>query len=291
VSFAIAVARIQLDDDSAELKLVHEGRWRSSPGPDRPATGGNGRYDRLESPNLMRTLRVTSGPAAGQSIDVDRELIIGRESTTDLTIEDDEASREHASIRPVERGVAVRDLGSRNGTFVNGERISGEATMTASGTIRVGATDIAVELPVAAVEATVPRQVPPAAEAPGAPPPMLGAPTAVRPQGAPPPGAGPPPGARPPGAPPPGAGPPGPPAGAGPPGPPAGAGPPGPPAGAPGPGPPGAPGAPGPGPPGAGPPGAGPPGRPPMPLPLRLAMISGPVALVLAIVALIISLS
>lgn len=93
----------------------------------------------------MRTLRVTSGPAAGESLEVENEIVIGRDNA-DLTIPDPQISRRHTLVRPAERGIEIEDLGSLNGTFVNGERISAQVTLTSSGTIRVGDSDIDVEL-------------------------------------------------------------------------------------------------------------------------------------------------
>ena len=92
-----------------------------------------------------RTLRVASGPVAGTSVEVERELIIGREAA-DLTIPDREVSRRHAAVRPVETGVVVEDLGSLNGTFVDGERIGGPVTLTADATIRVGRSAITLQV-------------------------------------------------------------------------------------------------------------------------------------------------
>jgi pSer/pThr/pTyr-binding forkhead associated (FHA) protein len=93
----------------------------------------------------MRTLSVTTGPAAGRTLELESEVVIGREGA-DLTIADAELSRRHAAVRPVERGVTVEDLDSLNGTFVNGKRITGPVTLTTGGTIRLGTTEIAVEL-------------------------------------------------------------------------------------------------------------------------------------------------
>jgi hypothetical protein len=99
------------------------------------------------------TLHVISGPAAGQEFEVDRELIIGRRDA-DLAIADDELSRRHAAVRPAEQGVVVEDLGSLNGTFVDGERIQGAVTLTADATVRVGRSEMSLRL--AAVEAPQP---------------------------------------------------------------------------------------------------------------------------------------
>jgi pimeloyl-ACP methyl ester carboxylesterase len=98
------------------------------------------------------TLRVISGPQAGRSLEIDRQLVLGREDA-DLAIEDPDVSRRHAAVRPVEGGVAVRDLGSLNGTFVNGQQITEEVVLTTSSTIQVGLTQIMVE-PAAAAKAS-----------------------------------------------------------------------------------------------------------------------------------------
>ncbi len=140
----------------------------------------------------MRTLRVTSGPLSGHSVEVEGELIIGR-LAADLTIPDAELSRRHAVVRPVDGGVVVEDLGSLNGTFLGDERIDGPVTLTRDATIRVGRSLLAVELdlpgpvretPAATAPAGRPRV---AAPATGSPPPPIPAPavTRVRPSGVP----------------------------------------------------------------------------------------------------------
>jgi hypothetical protein len=61
----------------------------------------------------------------GRSFDVgDRPLIIGRNPDVDVVINDSNVSRRHAEVWRTSEGVAIRDLQSTNGTFVNGHRIS-----------------------------------------------------------------------------------------------------------------------------------------------------------------------
>jgi hypothetical protein len=105
----------------------------------------------------MSTLEITAGPAAGRTMELEGEVVIGREEAT-LVIEDPELSRRHARVCPVEGGVLVEDLGSTNGTFVNGERANGPVTLRSSGTVHLGTTDMEITIP-PAVEATRVRQV------------------------------------------------------------------------------------------------------------------------------------
>ena len=92
------------------------------------------------------SLRIISGPAAGQSMEVDRELVIGR-SGADVTINDPELSRRHVAVRPVEHGLEIEDLGSLNGTFVNGKRLGTPLTVSAPVTVKLGVSEVALEVP------------------------------------------------------------------------------------------------------------------------------------------------
>lgn len=68
-------------------------------------------------------LVVLLGPTVGQTIPVGDELVLGR-ATPGLSIQDDSVSRRHAVLtRQADGTFVIRDLGSRNGTFVNGQKI------------------------------------------------------------------------------------------------------------------------------------------------------------------------
>lgn len=56
----------------------------------------------------------------------DRSLVLGRESPADVVIEDESLSRQHAEIWIRDGAVRIRDLGSRNGTRVGGEPVTGQ---------------------------------------------------------------------------------------------------------------------------------------------------------------------
>jgi FHA domain len=96
-------------------------------------------------------------------MEIDGDVVIGREGA-DLTIEDPELSRRHARVRPVDGGVEVEDLGSTNGTFVNGERVAAPVKVTTGASMDVGDSRIALELEPAA--AAAPAAAAPAAAAP-----------------------------------------------------------------------------------------------------------------------------
>lgn len=59
----------------------------------------------------------------GNRTEVSRELIAGREAGCDLMLDEGRCSRKHASLQPAPGGILVTDLGSSNGTFINGSRI------------------------------------------------------------------------------------------------------------------------------------------------------------------------
>lgn len=70
-------------------------------------------------------LRFISGKYQGGEFPLrpNREIVIGRSSDLDMVLVEDMVSRKHAKIVTEERGVSIADLGSTNGTFVNGEKI------------------------------------------------------------------------------------------------------------------------------------------------------------------------
>ncbi len=113
------------------------------------------------------SLRVTAGNAVGTEISLDEELVIGRSATGDGRLGDDpELSRRHARI--VQRAgdqLVIEDLGSTNGTFVNGRRIEDVQTLRAGDTIEVGTTTLRVlDASGNAPQATAFAAVPPPAE-------------------------------------------------------------------------------------------------------------------------------
>jgi len=75
-------------------------------------------------PILTSTLLMRSGPIPGSSYILEKpEVILGRELNNDFPVPDPEISRRHARFITRADGVYVEDLGSTNGTFLNGVRV------------------------------------------------------------------------------------------------------------------------------------------------------------------------
>ena len=73
-------------------------------------------------------------------------VTLGRGAQNDLTLDSDEfASARHARIEPRRDGVWVEDVGSTNGTYVNGARITKPRVLRPGDVIRVGSTDLRYE--------------------------------------------------------------------------------------------------------------------------------------------------
>jgi DNA-binding NtrC family response regulator len=75
------------------------------------------------------------------------EVILGRSPSCDIPLEDSKVSRRHARIAIEDGQARVTDLGSRNGTIVNGEKIDAEAVILPGDRVQVGDTTVLFEPP------------------------------------------------------------------------------------------------------------------------------------------------
>jgi transcriptional regulator with GAF, ATPase, and Fis domain len=94
---------------------------------------------------------VMSGNSKGTSRRIGDRLRIGKAADNDLVLADDTVSRHHCELTRAADGVHVRDLGSTNGTKVQGARVS-EAVVQPGAVLKVGEIDIAVRPAVRSVE-------------------------------------------------------------------------------------------------------------------------------------------
>ncbi len=84
-------------------------------------------------------LFVEEAPVGGLERPAHPGTTIGR-AECDVELNDPDVSRRHAVVRQVDAGLAIEDLGSTNGTFVNGLRIEGIVELSAGDQVRFGNT-------------------------------------------------------------------------------------------------------------------------------------------------------
>ena len=100
-------------------------------------------------PSATFVLRVVQGPDLGLEVSVDGNrpgpVLIGQSSACDVRLSDRQVSRRHAALDLSERQLRIADLGTTNGTFVNGVRVV-EAFLEGGASVRIGQTSLAVEL-------------------------------------------------------------------------------------------------------------------------------------------------
>lgn len=91
---------------------------------DLAAKGANVKEKMSDRPQYA--LRFISGKYQGGEfpLRMNREIIIGRSSDLDMVLVEDMVSRKHAKISTTNGEIVIEDLGSTNGTFVNGEKVT-----------------------------------------------------------------------------------------------------------------------------------------------------------------------
>ena len=84
----------------------------------------------------------------GEEIGIDSlPVLVGRGAQNDVPLDGDEfASAQHARFDPRRDGIWLEDLGSTNGTFVNGGRVTTPRRLDKGDSVRDGQTDLRVEL-------------------------------------------------------------------------------------------------------------------------------------------------
>jgi pSer/pThr/pTyr-binding forkhead associated (FHA) protein len=101
-------------------------------------------------PDEVPRLQVESGPASGASLRLlvaERAYRVGRSLHCDLTLPDDDVSREHAELERRWDGVHVRDLGSKNGVSIDGQRMTGPRRLADGAVLIIGTTRLSLDDP------------------------------------------------------------------------------------------------------------------------------------------------
>jgi hypothetical protein len=84
-------------------------------------------------------LVMRSGPTPGKTYSIEKgEITIGRDTTNDIVINDAEVSRKHSRLLLQSGGFVLEDMGSTNGTFVDGQRLMGPHNLRPGELIMLG---------------------------------------------------------------------------------------------------------------------------------------------------------
>ena len=113
------------------------------------------------SPSSSDALVVTAGPLAGQTLPLERrELVVGRDPGCDLALTTyTQLSRRHARLVPTPTGWGIEDLGSTNGTLLDGARVE-RAALRHGARLKLGDFEALVRVYEAAPQHTVVTPVP-----------------------------------------------------------------------------------------------------------------------------------
>ncbi|MBX5468606.1 MAG: FHA domain-containing protein [Thermoleophilaceae bacterium] len=113
-----------------------------------PAAAARGAQRRRPAgPDLRAGIRPTlevvaaMGHEPGTSFDISRGATLGRSTASDIEVDDPFASAAHARIFPRGDFMYIEDMGSTNGTYLNGRRVRRPEQLKVADTIRIGETE------------------------------------------------------------------------------------------------------------------------------------------------------
>lgn len=116
----------------------------SGASPSGPRRSGGAAAARRPARETGAKLVCTAGPKAGSEFPLaGEEVVVGRASDAQISIPDTSVSRRHLKLTPVGAGWAVADLGSGNGTEVNGAKIEEETPLRNGDVLTLGDTELA----------------------------------------------------------------------------------------------------------------------------------------------------
>ena len=115
-------------------------------GPSQAAALGLGRQAQSVTTGALVAVRSTALEEGARFELNAKALTVGRGAPNDIRLDDDEfASAHHARLEPRRDGVWVEDIGSTNGTYVNGTRLGRPQKLAPGDVVRIGETDLRYE--------------------------------------------------------------------------------------------------------------------------------------------------
>jgi pSer/pThr/pTyr-binding forkhead associated (FHA) protein len=136
------------DDLETDIGVGRRGRGSSDQEDDEETEIGSGRaYEDMTELDVIETgligyLCVKEGRRRGKfhRITDGTEITRNQRRDGDLHLDDPKVSNPHAKIRLVDEGYEIWDFGSRNGTFINGERIKAATLLNENDEVKIGDT-------------------------------------------------------------------------------------------------------------------------------------------------------
>jgi hypothetical protein len=141
--FLLWVARSALKD----LRRGNEAEYTGPSADYEDATGMHPASSGLARDGGVPKLRVqtAAGLSAGSAYDLSDGALLGRGEHADIQLEDGFASSRHARLVPQGDVMVLEDLGSTNGTYLNGEPLRGPQPLHAGDRIRIGDSEFTFE--------------------------------------------------------------------------------------------------------------------------------------------------
>ncbi|MFP4635252.1 MAG: FHA domain-containing protein [Nitriliruptoraceae bacterium] len=129
---------------SVSAELYGRGRKRRRSATPRPAVAAPSEPSR-RSRRIPRELVVHNAGRSPAVVPLSGHgLVLGRGANVDLLLDDVYVSDEHAQVMPDDGSWSVRDLGSTNGTFLNGAKVTRPTPLAVGDQLRIGKTHIEV---------------------------------------------------------------------------------------------------------------------------------------------------
>jgi hypothetical protein len=101
--------------------------------------------DRLEEAEALLKVEQAPGLESGSAFDLVGGAVVGRGDSVDIQLEDPFASTRHARISWEGSTIMLEDLGSTNGTYLNGEPLRGPAPLHVGDRIRIGDSEFSLQ--------------------------------------------------------------------------------------------------------------------------------------------------
>jgi hypothetical protein len=129
------------------LKDLRSGRDQANAGPSADYDEATGYHAAPAAPGSVPKLRVEAGAGlqVGSAYDLTDGALLGRGEQADIQLEDGFASSRHARLVPQGDVMVLEDLGSTNGTYLNGEPLRGPQPLHPGDRIKIGDSEFSFE--------------------------------------------------------------------------------------------------------------------------------------------------